>query len=155
MNTDNQPSYWKSSKNKITKVSICNHNKLALITLYQNAVCSVLCVGRVMVRVWCLLPLLTIFELYRDGKFYWRRKPKYSVKTTNLPQVIDKLYHIMLNRVDLAISEIELKTLVVICTDCIGSYNPTTIRSRPRHVAHMWKTLAWLHYFQDRGSFGQ
>jgi hypothetical protein len=31
-------------------------------------------------------------ELYRSDQFYWQSKPKYPEKTTDLPQVTDKLY---------------------------------------------------------------
>jgi hypothetical protein len=64
------------------------------------------------------MPLSTIIQLYRDGKFYWWRKPEYPENTTDLLQVADKL-----------------RTLMVVETDyidsCKSNYNTRSTTTAP------------------------
>ena len=64
-------------------------------TYYQIATISI----NIGSGLWCLPPLSTIFLLCRGGRFYWWRIPE---KTSDLSQLTDKLYHIMLYRLHLA-----------------------------------------------------
>ena len=72
--------------------------------------------------VWCSTPFSTIFQLYRGSQFFKWRKSEDLEKTTDVPEVTVKLDHIVLYLVHLVCTGFELTKLVVIGTDCIGSY---------------------------------
>jgi len=63
--------------------------------------------------VWFMVINATLFQLYHGGQFYWCRKPEYPEKTTDLLQVTDKFYYIMLYRVHLAMNMVQTHNVSV------------------------------------------
>ena len=91
--------------------------------------------NQIIYGLWYLMPLSIIFQLYRGSQFYWWRKPEYLGKTTDMPQVTDKLYlgkHCTGNRIFHILSDKFPNTATV--TNAFRRHNSALFIFRSKHL---------------------
>ena len=100
-----QQSYLHLIRNLDHNFSRLSHIPRQLVLEGKAWCCSMLILPRVRVMVFNV-PLIFQLHVYCGWQFYWWRKLEYLEKTTDLSKVTDKLYHIMLYQVHLAMNRV-------------------------------------------------
>ena len=75
------------------KSTLLNYSKFGLKKLWKSFILQIM-FFIITQFDWGLMPLSTIFQSYRGGKFYWWRKSECLERTTDLGQVTDKPFHL-------------------------------------------------------------
>jgi hypothetical protein len=72
-----------------------SHIKIKIfISLFFLSQVNILSYNWFALRLWCLTPLSTIFQLYCGGQFYWWRKPEYVTLKATDNKVITITLHV-------------------------------------------------------------